>query len=658
MPFSTKNALYGFLLRTVFRPASIFRPAVVLAAITCIAMARRHLRRQYIKAAVLAMLCTSAGRAAVALLLPQSRARWRRRRAAELRLREATTLAEWEAARAALDADTVRAPGVRRQVPTPQASLSPSALSISEFALGYSMLQRLRSNTSFAAKTEACDATEDVHDMLVALRAGLAAVAINVASCSNDAEAVADTARVVDVCRALTLDTPPMVPGFGPADRARMLDETLTICGRPALLLSGGGVLGASHVGVVDTLHKAGLLPHVLAGSSAGALVAAVVCTRTPCELSAFLAEWPQSGVLTDLFTSFFGSLSFRDRAKRLLTSGTLYPAAELRANLRRLYGDVTFRQAYMRSQRVLNVSVSATRWGERPRLLNFLTAPNCLVWSAVAASCAFPLLYEPGPLLAIDRHGRFVDLHVPVVLDNAALPTAPRRWRDGSVEADLPSANIKQLFHTSVTVISQTNPYIISFIKTLHLLLPASLASFLSDEARHWARQGKIVTAALQNMLGRRHLQALWDMLALFSQDIEGDFTILHDQLSYIQILRAASNPTRHDLELLFVSGQRATWAQLRNLRRALAPTQAIADAASELRRQARVQPSQLSAAQPRALSGGPLGESAFTRRHGHASVPSFDLMVEVDDNDSGRAREEPGVLHTPRPDRRAHHA
>ena len=644
MPFSAKNAVFGLLLRAVFRPTSIFRPAFALAAIACVAAARRHMRRRYIRTAVLAVLCTSAGRAAVALLLPQSRARWRRRRAAELRLREATTLAEWEAARAALDADTVRVRRVR-QVPTPQASLPPSAPSISEFALGYSMLQQLRSNTSFAAHTEAC---EGVHDMLVALRAGLAAVAINVACCTDEAEAAEDTAKVLDVCRALTLDTP-SVPGFGPADRARMLDETLTICGRPALLLSGGGVLGASHVGVVDALHKAGLLPRVLAGSSAGALVAAVVCTRTDGELSTFLAEWPRSGVLTELFESFFGAFMLRERITHLLSRGALYPAADLRANLRRLYGDVTFRQAYDRSQRVLNVSVSATRWGERPRLLNFLTAPNCVVWSAVAASCAFPMLYEPGPLLAIDRHGRFVDLHAPVALDSAAQP-APRRWRDGSVEADLPGASIKQLFHTSVTLNSQTNPYTIGFIKTLRLLLPSSLAAFLADEARHWSRQGQIVTTALQNVFGSRHLQSVWDMLALFGQDFEGDFTILHDKLSYLQILRAASNPTRHDLELLFVSGQRATWAQMRSLRRAMAPTQAIADAASELRRQARVQPLQPSAAPPRALRGGPLGESAFTRRHGAASVPSFDLM------DDSTTREEPGVLHTPRPGSHVH--
>jgi TAG lipase/steryl ester hydrolase/phospholipase A2/LPA acyltransferase len=44
----------------------------------------------------------------------------------------------------------------------------------------------------------------------------------------------------------------------------------------------------------------------------------------------------------------------------------------------------------------VLNISVSSTRWGEPPRLLNYLSAPNAVVWAAVAASCAFPGLYEP----------------------------------------------------------------------------------------------------------------------------------------------------------------------------------------------------------------------------------------------------------------------
>jgi hypothetical protein len=199
------------------------------------------------------------------------------------------------------------------------------------------------------------------------------------------------------------------------------------------------------------------------------------------------------------------------------------------------------------------------------------------------------------------------------------------------------------------VTITSQTNPYIIIYLKWLRLLLPAGLSAFLADEMRHWARQSKIVTTALQDVLGSRHLQFIWDMLALFGQDFQGDFTLLHDRLTVLQILSAATNPSRQDLGLLFLCGQRVTWAQLRGLRRALAPTQAIAEAASELRRQARAQPAQPTTAHARTMSGGvPLGESAFTRRHGQ-SVPTFNLMVEVDD-DSVR-EDEPGVVATPRP-------
>ena len=48
------------------------------------------------------------------------------------------------------------------------------------------------------------------------------------------------------------------------------------ICfGRSALMLSGGGVLGFYHMGVVKTLLEQNLLPRVVSGSSAGSIVAA-----------------------------------------------------------------------------------------------------------------------------------------------------------------------------------------------------------------------------------------------------------------------------------------------------------------------------------------------------------------------------------------------
>ncbi|MCX6758271.1 MAG: patatin-like phospholipase family protein [Candidatus Nealsonbacteria bacterium] len=39
------------------------------------------------------------------------------------------------------------------------------------------------------------------------------------------------------------------------------------------LALSGGGVLGAAHIGVIEELAKSGIEPDFICGSSAGALI-------------------------------------------------------------------------------------------------------------------------------------------------------------------------------------------------------------------------------------------------------------------------------------------------------------------------------------------------------------------------------------------------
>ena len=94
-----------------------------------------------------------------------------------------------------------------------------------------------------------------------------------------------------------------------------------------------------------------------------------------------------------------------------------------------------------------------------------------------MAASCAFPGLYAPQTLLARDRQGRFVHATLPGALATdtllgtdaasaavavSASSPAQRRWRDGSVEADLPLRQLAELFSVSYTVVSQTNPYVI----------------------------------------------------------------------------------------------------------------------------------------------------------------------------------------------------
>lgn len=78
--------------------------------------------------------------------------------------------------------------------------------------------------------------------------------------------------------------------------------------------------------------------------------------------------------------------------------------------------------------RRIINITVSPGNSFENAQLLNYLTAPNVLVWSAASASCALPGLYESVQLMAKNQAGETVPYHVSNVT-----------WTDGSLEHDLP---------------------------------------------------------------------------------------------------------------------------------------------------------------------------------------------------------------------------
>ena len=51
---------------------------------------------------------------------------------------------------------------------------------------------------------------------------------------------------------------------------------------------------------------------------------------------------------------------------------------------MKEMLGDITFQEAYNRTRKILNITVSSASLYELPRLLNYITAPNVLIWSAV----------------------------------------------------------------------------------------------------------------------------------------------------------------------------------------------------------------------------------------------------------------------------------
>jgi predicted acylesterase/phospholipase RssA len=68
-------------------------------------------------------------------------------------------------------------------------------------------------------------------------------------------------------------------------------------------------------------------------------------------------------------------------KLKRLLNKGVLMDVSKLQKALQQNIGHVTFAEAYERTGRIMNISVSPGNSFENPRLLNYLTAPNVLVW-------------------------------------------------------------------------------------------------------------------------------------------------------------------------------------------------------------------------------------------------------------------------------------
>lgn len=152
--------------------------------------------------------------------------------------------------------------------------------------------------------------------------------------------------------------------------------------GRSALLLSGGATFGMSHIGVLKALHEARLLPRIISGASAGSIVSAVVCTRTEEEVPELLESFCDGDLA--VFEEEGNEDSLFSKTKRFLTQGALYDISHLKRVMRDLLGEMTFQEAYNRTRKILNICVSSASLYELPRLLNYITAPNVLIWSAV----------------------------------------------------------------------------------------------------------------------------------------------------------------------------------------------------------------------------------------------------------------------------------
>ncbi|KNC74206.1 hypothetical protein, variant, partial [Sphaeroforma arctica JP610] len=129
----------------------------------------------------------------------------------------------------------------------------------------------------------------DVREMMYLLRSGLFRNLGNMLNPKLFSHCNVGTKRLIEkyndeVVLQLTQLQDMDIEGAPLEARMDFIRETRQAFGRTALCMSGGATMGCYHTGVVLALLKHKLLPRVITGSSAGAIIAAVICS-TPDKL-------------------------------------------------------------------------------------------------------------------------------------------------------------------------------------------------------------------------------------------------------------------------------------------------------------------------------------------------------------------------------------
>lgn len=334
-------------------------------------------------------------------------------------------------------------------------------------------------------------------------------------------------------------------PELPTEEKNKFFQELAQSFGRSALVLSGGATMGFFHVGVVKALREQGLLPRVISGSSAGAMVAAALGAVKDEELdNAFDAR---------RFSVRFWELL---RLSAVFRRGVIMDDNQLRTAIEGIIPDMTFAEAYEQTRSIINITVSPANTNQIPRLLNYLTFPHLFLREAVMASCAVPFVFPPQMLMTRDDDGKKVPF----------MPT--QKWVDGSMKSDVPILRLRRLHNVNHTIVSQTNPLVLPFMQ-----LKGAEQDTLLYEPRHFLLTNLRTQLQYLAKVGGRYVpiemvrDRLSDAHALLEQDYRGNVTIL-PRFKMMNYLRMAANPSVAEVEDYVLEGERAIWPKLAKIR------------------------------------------------------------------------------------------
>ena len=354
-------------------------------------------------------------------------------------------------------------------------------------------------------------------------------------------------------------------------EKIQFFEECQKAYGQPALMLSGGATLGLFHTGVCKALLEQDLLPKVLSGSSAGAIMTGMLGTSSADQIP-------------ELLTGkhfFHEAFRFRKVMELIKGHGGIADVMYLKKFLIHNMGDLTFAEAYQRSGLHINIAVAPYNASQNPRILNALTAPNALVWSAVMASCAVPVLFPPVHLTSKRYDGQ----HTPYMSNT--------KWVDGSMRSDFPQEKMARLYNINYTIASQVNPHIVPFMQSDLQRYRNDVLSWPERIIRH---QGK--TIALDVMDLTRHYvgrffpirRALDHGYGILGQRYYGDVNIIakYGLRHYGYMLK---NPRPKLFKILQQEGERATWPKITSIETHARIGKTIEHCLASLRQQAEKQ-------------------------------------------------------------------
>ncbi|CEP17561.1 hypothetical protein [Parasitella parasitica] len=325
--------------------------------------------------------------------------------------------------------------------------------------------------------------------------------------------------------------------------------------GRTAFCLSGGAGFGYYHLGVIRALLDRGLLPSIITGTSAGSLMGAIVCTRTNEELDQILN--PELSCRIRICQD-----SWPTKLYRFVSQGSLFDAEQwCREAMWFCKGSLTFKEAYERTGRIFNVSVIPYDPHSPPKLLNYLTAPDCVIWSAVLASAAIPGILNPVVLMQKKRNSTHL---IPYNYGH--------KFKDGSLSTDIPTLALNTQFNVNYTIVSQVNPHV-------HVFFYANQGSpgrpVTHLQGRGW--RGGFLASTIEQMLKLdlakwlkvlRSLKLLpkvndQDWSSIWLQKFDGNVTIL-PKSNLSDWLYTIADPDADRLKKLMSIGQIRTWPKI----------------------------------------------------------------------------------------------